>query len=504
MRLLTATVLLVAGLLAAPAEAADPSDPASRTTYPEAPAGSRAVTADRWILDPQGRAMVLHGVNMVYKRPPYAPDRIGFGRDDARFLARQGFRTVRLGLIWKAVEPRPGHYDNGYLRRVARTARILADAGIWTMLDFHQDLYNERFQGEGAPDWAVLDGGLPSVPQVGFPGNYFVNLALNKAFDNFWRNAEGPGGVGLQDRYAEAWAHTAAYFRHVPSILGIDLFNEPWPGTGYALCIPLGCPGFDAKLERFSQRNITAIRKVDRRTPVFYEPNVLFNNGVQTKVRPSGRGLGFSFHDYCITAEVPIPVDEVSELACDTFDDLVWKNAAAHVRRTGDAPLLTEFGATTHQRTLRDMVDRAERALTGWQYWAYCGCDDPTTTGPGATQALVFDPSRPPRGRNVDRAKLRALVVPHLLAVSGTPLGSSYDRASRALTASWSVDKAGRAGRFGSGSRTEISVPRLVYPRGYVVRVTGGRVVSAPGAPVLLVAQAPGTEQVRVTVRPPR
>ena len=103
------------------------------------------------------------------------------------------------------------------------------------------------------------------------------------------------------------------------------------------------------------------------------------------------------------------------ELACDTFDDLVWKNTAAHVRRTGDAPLLTEFGATTHQPTLRDMVDRAEAALIGWQYWAYCGCDDPTTTGPGATQALVFDPGKAPRGRNVDWAKMRALVIPHPL-----------------------------------------------------------------------------------------
>ena len=51
--------------------------------------------------------------------------------------------------------------------------------------------------------------------------------------------------------------------------------------------------------------------------------------------------------------------------------------------------LLTEFGATTDQPTLRGMVQRASEHLTGWQYWAYCGCDDPTTTGPGATQAVV-------------------------------------------------------------------------------------------------------------------
>lgn len=488
-----AALVVLAGLFAATPASADPD-----------PGGSRAVPAQQWILDPQGRALVLHGVNMVYKRPPYAPDRIGFGRDDARFLARNGFRTVRLGLVWKAVEPRPGKYDDRYLARIARTARILADAGIWTLLDFHQDLYNERFQGEGAPDWAIRDGGLPAVPQLGFPLNYFVMPGLNAAFDNFWRNADGPAGVGLQDRYAKAWAHTTAYFRGVPNVLGVDLFNEPWPGTGWELCVPLGCPAFDAKLERFTQRSIDAIRKVDKRTAVFYEPNVLFNNGVQTKVQPRGGRLGFSFHDYCLTAEVDIPVGQVGELACDTFDDLVWKNTAAHVRRAGDAPLLTEFGATTDQPTLRGMVDRAERALTGWQYWAYCGCEDPTTTGPGAAQALVFDPRRAPRGRNVDWAKMRALVVPHPLAVSGTPLGSSYDRATKRFTTSWSVARAGGNGRFASGSRTEISVPSLVYRKGYGVQVTGGRVVSGRGARVLVVRQAAGAERVQVVVRPLR
>ena len=199
---------------------------------------------------------------------------------------------------------------------------------------------------------------------------------------------------------------------------------------------------------------------------------------------------------------MPIPADQVSELACNTFDGLVWTNTATHVRRTGDAPLLTEFGATTHQATLRDMVDRAERALTGWQYWAYCGCADPTTTGPGAAQALVFDPAKAPRGSNVDWAKMRALVVPHPLAVSGTPLDASYDPSSKRFSTSWSVDRTGGPGRFDTGDHTEISLPRLVYSKGYAVRVTGGLVLTKPGAPVLVVAQAAGADRVQVTVRP--
>ncbi len=209
----------VTAVVAAPpvASAAGPSLPLDR--------------AGRFIADAQGRVVLMHGTNMVYKRPPYAPDATGFGEDDAKFLADEGFTTVRLGLIYTAVEPQPGVYDDAYIERVARTAEILGRAGIVVLLDFHQDLYNERFQGEGFPDWAVQDDGLPAEPKRGFPANYLVMPALQRAFDHFWANDPGPGGVGLQDRFAAAWAHVAKRFADMPNVLGYDFLNEPWPGA---------------------------------------------------------------------------------------------------------------------------------------------------------------------------------------------------------------------------------------------------------------------------------
>jgi endoglycosylceramidase len=462
---------------------------------------ARARPDGRWIVDGHGRVLVLHGLNMVYKRAPYAPDDVGFGRDDARFLRRNGFTTVRLGLIWRAVEPHPGEYGDAYLARVRHTARVLAGEGIWTLLDFHQDMFHERFQGEGAPTWAVQDDGLPAQPQAGFPYNYFGMAAVNRAFDHFWADDPGPGGVGLQDRYAAAWAHVSAYFSRTPRILGLDVFNEPWPGATWEQCAnPAGCPVFDQQLEDLTQRVVDAVRAVDRHTAVFYEPNVLFNNGAQTHVYPQGRRLGFSFHDYCLTAEAD--AEGAGPEACDGFDDLVWSNTSTHVTDTGHAPLLTEFGATTDGATLTAMVDRAAAHRTGWQYWAYCGCDDPTTTGPGETQVLVLDPSKRPRGRNVDDAKLRALAVPHPTAVSGTPSRYGYDRDKHVFRAVWTTHRAVGDGRFGRSSRSTIATPTMAYPHGYVVRVAGARVVSPPDAPTLRVAQRSGAYLVRVVVRP--
>ncbi len=258
---------------------------AAKATKAASEPAARPRPVGRWLVDGSGRVRIDHGVNMVYKRAPYVPAATGFGDDDAAFLARNGFTSVRLGLIWKAVEPQPGKYDDTYLSRVRNTVNVLHEHGIVALLDFHQDLFNERYQGEGAPDWAVQDDGLPAQPQAGFPGNYFGMPALWRAFDHFWANDAGPGGVGLQDRYAAAWKHVAGYFRGTPGVLGIDVFNEPFPGSQWSTCLnPVGCPSYDAQLTAFTQKVIDAVRSVDKLTPVFYEPQLFFNDGVPTYV----------------------------------------------------------------------------------------------------------------------------------------------------------------------------------------------------------------------------
>lgn len=484
------------GTAAVLAAAVGGQGPASGTTTP----APRPHTHGHFATAPDGRVEITHGVNMVYKRAPYSADAAGFGPEDAQFLRDNGFTSVRLGVIWKAVEPHPGVYDDAYLAEIRREVAMLDSYGIASLLDFHQDMWNEKFQGEGAPDWAVLDGGLPNLPLQGFPVNYFVNLAVNKAFDSFYANAPGPGGVGLQTRYAAAWAHVASYVKQTPGVMGFDLYNEPWPGTLYATCIPLGCPLLDHQLQVAEQRMITAIRRVDPATPVYYEPNTLFADGIPSSVHPTGSNLGFSFHDYCVTAEVGSSAGPVGQLVCDATNGLTWSYAAANTKVTGATPLLTEFGATTDQPTLTGVADLADQHLTGWMYWAYCGCDDPTTTGPGTEQALVFDPTKAPTGDNVDWAKMSALVTPYPELTAGTPTAYRFDRTTRTFTASWSTARYGGLGSFPAGARTVISTPAYVYPRGYDVAVTGGHVVSTAGAGRLVIAQDAGATKVGVTV----
>src|SRR5919197_3131423 len=447
--------------------------------------------AGRWITDSQGRVLLPHGLNMVNKLKRYAPSATGFGDDDARFLARNGLDVVRLGVIYTAVEPQPGVYDDAYLAGIAKTVATLGKHGVYSLLDFHQDQYNERFQGEGFPDWSVQDDGLPALPQNGFPGNYPTMPALQRAFDHLWANSAGPGGVGLADRFASAWQHVAGRFKGNADVIGYDLLNEPWPGTNWAPCATsAGCPAFDATLADFERRVIAAIRKADKKHLVFYEPNVLFNFGNPTHLPDLGDArAGMSFHDYCGSA---------TDTTCPRK---VMTNAVSHVRKAGDAVLLTEWGSVDTTSTLQQLPDDADAQLMPWIEWAYCGCGDPTGSIPRDIEALVLDPSKAPTGKNVKTAKLKALARPHPGAIAGTPVKLTFS-SRRRLGVTWTTSRADGHGRFAAGSCTSLFLPPTIYPRGYRVSVSGARVASAKSAGLLELDSLAGAKRISLRVTP--
>jgi endoglycosylceramidase len=426
---------------------------------------------------------------MVYKVAPYYPAAAGFGTDDAAFLQRMGFNVVRVGVIWKAVEPGPGVYDDGYLRHIAATVRTLARHGIYSLLDFHQDMYNELFQGEGAPDWAVQDGGLPN-PKHGFAANYYTDPALQHAENEFWANSPGPGGVGLQDRYAAAWRHVAGMFRTVPGILGYELMNEPAAGTEFLACISaIGCAAFDRQLTAFSRRVAKAIRTVDRHTLIFYEPDVGFDFGVATHMGALDDGpAGLAFHDYCLPTG-PAPNGCSSERQG-------FANAVAHVSNTNEAVILTEFGSTPFRGDLTGMVRLADQSMVPWTEWSYCSCHDPTGATP---DPLVIDPARPPRGSNVGQFALHILVEPFPQLIAGTPTSWGFDPATGTFQLRYSTIRPG-GGSFPAGAITEVATPRLIYGRPYAVRADGGTIVSRRGARILEIAACRGFRKISIQV----
>ena len=480
---LVGAVLMVASCSPAPS-------PTSGDSSASGPGHGAAILlghAGRFLTDAAGQVVIVHGLDMVSKVPPYEPAAAGFGAQAARSLAANGFDVVRLGVIWSALEPEPGVFSAAYVDSIGRTVTALAARGVYTLLDFHQDQMSIGFGGEGFPSWAVETDGLP-VRKFVFPLGYTSSPALDAAFTNFWEDRSGPGGVGLQERYAAAWRQVASRFAGDPWVLGYDLFNEPWPAQGT-----------DPELGSFYSKVITAIRSVDRTHLIFYEPFVLFDFGQPTSLpRFDAAGLGMSFHDYC-DADT-----STAGPACARSEEVPVANALTRSASTGDALVETEFGATDDLTDLARVEGAADARGISWIEWSYCGCDDPTGTIPPAIEGLVASPSLPATGTNVDAAKLAVLGEPYPRVTSGTPLAYSFDDATRTMRYTYSVVSP-RRHRFGGGSCTAVVVPPAEYPGGYTVTAGGARVTSPSGAGILTLSQegggGPGAT-VTVVVRP--
>ena len=431
----------------------------------------------RWITDRSGRVVLLHGVNEVAKSAPFYPGAFGFGADDARFLARQGFNAVRLGVEFQGLMPQPGRVDESYIDGLARTVRQLARRRLFVLLDFHQDGFGPKYRGNGFPAWMSLDDGLPNPPEASFPLYYIQNPAMQRAFESFWANRPGPGGVGLQDRFVQGLSAVARRFARERYVLGYELMNEPWPGATWAPCAsPTGCPQLErGLLQPFYGKATAAVRRLTRTQQVFVEPFVLFNFGQSpTSLPGAGGARGLATHSYAL--------DPAGEQG-------VVDNAVAAAQRDRAPLLMTEFGATTDVATLQRLTAGFDRSLVPWLFWAY-------------NEELVVDRSRPASPATVRSLDtLEALARPYPMALAGTPEQLSFDPASRTLELRYTT--AGPQGRrYGPRLQTVVSMPRLAYPNGYTVRADGARVTSSPCARRLTLRTRPGAAQVAVTATP--
>jgi endoglycosylceramidase len=402
--------------------------PAALPQTPKLPFGK----FKQWITDADGRVIIVHGVNMINKLPPYTLSSTGFGVADAQLLASAGINAVRVGVIYSAVEPAPGVYDDAYLADIAGTIDILAAHGILSLIDFHQDGWGPSFICEGFPEWATLTTAkdpvveYPIRPVDSFP-KLLLSDAAKAAFGNFWRNTPGPGGVPLQERFAAAWAYTVRFLnaRNTPGILGWELLNEPWPGN---VVDPVEA---QALLTAFTQRIVDAIRNDAKDTDhmIWYEPWVMFDAGDPTNIGtihdPTGR-IGFAFHNY---------------RKIDDDYGMVWNKALDHYQKSGNPLLATEFGA--EQRDVPGQALILEKQMASaddsmmpviyWTYWNRTPYQIVGETGPVSApgMGIVYDPTQPLTAGNVWQEGLQALsrVYPQLIA--GEPLSwtfNPYDR----------------------------------------------------------------------------
>jgi endoglycosylceramidase len=464
-------------------EAADGADgAATASTTVAAPADAADAAPVRavgeWFVDADGRVVQLRGVNEVYKADPFHPSADGFGVDDGELLAELGFNTVRLGVNLEGLMPAPGEVSTSYLDAIETSVRDLADAGIWVVLDFHQDGFSPKYNGNGFPDWMAIDDGLDNPPDAVFPLYYVQNPAMQRAWEHFWANDPGPDGVPVQDHVVTAVEATAERFADAPNVLGYEAINEPFPGADYQACIEAaGCAELEQeRIAPFSERFEAAVRTASDDQLVWIEPFVLFNFGeAPTSLPGSGNDQLLAAHVY----------------ALDPAGDQAVVDHMVDARDRDDKPvLITEFGASTDPELLQRHVQMYDDAMVPWLFWAY-------------NENIVSEREQPASLEVVnDLDAVRALVRPYPSAVAGVPTGWSWD--PEAMRFELTYDTAGLEGaELAADATTEVQVPALAFPDGYeVASLQGATVTSEPCAPLLTLVAEDGASAVALELGP--
>jgi endoglycosylceramidase len=131
-------------------------------------------------IDEYGRVRIFHGVNVVYKIPPYLPNLTYFDpqnsltNDDLDNLHQWGFNVIRFYTSWMGVNPRSENdIDEEYLSQLTKAIEMMENKSIYALLDCHQDIFSRYFCGEGVPDWIAEKLGDPMIKTFPFP------IALN-------------------------------------------------------------------------------------------------------------------------------------------------------------------------------------------------------------------------------------------------------------------------------------------------------------------------------------
>ena len=262
-----------------------------------------------WFRDEEKRYVLFRGVNFGSrsKMPPYLPiapldvhdiskldlkkeiESVKLGLD---LLKNLGFNIVRLLISWKAIEPRPNPNleellpeGRKYLEYMKEIIDELHARNLYVILDFHQDIANEVYGGDGFPDWAIAideeheKPKPPIKPDKKWQFKYMINKSLKETLKSFWENDltnldEGLKNYPVRTHLEKTIGQTVNFFKSLndglghPAILAVEPFNEPHPST-----IPK--KEFEAKYLMDYYRNVNSeIEKFDKALFIFIEPRV--------------------------------------------------------------------------------------------------------------------------------------------------------------------------------------------------------------------------------------
>ncbi len=437
------------------------------------------------IRDALGRRVLLRGVNASgrAKVPPFAPFEFDANSYDAALAAyldraqAWGIDVIRAPFTWEAVEPSRGTDSADYLARYDALIDAAWARRIWTVIDFHQDVYTRAFCGDGFPIWTLppvdADGKPWPAPHDDCPGwyqQYFDTTSpAAAAFDRFW----GSEGTVRQD-YRALWTRMATRYIDRPGVIAFEIINEPMAGSAQ-----MGA--WEANtLSPFYTEMTGLLQSIAPTMLVAIDTSPLDGMTFSTNLaKPALSGVVFAPHWY-----------DPAVYTSGAFDLAAPATAVAAWKTVGDAwNVPTWIGETGYPHD-RDQAAQAASALydaldangvhaTWWDYSVA------KTSWNSETLSLVDGDG------NEFAAIVDAVARPYPRAIAGDDATWSWSLVSRQFKLTWSAT---------AGGQSEISLPTRAFPRGWTVQVTGDACASPAYGQRGLFVRAGGAGTVSVVV----
>jgi endoglycosylceramidase len=410
-----------------------------------------------FLRDADGRAMILRGANLsgMNKSAPYFDQDVA--ADYVKLRTDWGMNAIRFLVLWAAIEPQQGMFDDTYLDAVATRVGWARDAGLQVILDMHQDVYGEGFGFDGAPKWTCDAAEYAAfMPQASWFLDYTDPHVMN-CIRHFYTTP------AIEAEYVESWRRLAMKVADDPAVIGFDPMNEPFFGD-----FPETSFETDELLPLYVQVT-TAVRSAAPQWIAFLEPGASRNLGFPT---------GFTHFPMANVAYAPHSYDQAAEQGMgfdQTKRDAFIGNIAlleGEAQSLGAALWIGEYGGTTTSPN-----------ITGYMDAAYDGA------GAVAASTMYWDYSRSSNGygmMNDDSSEkqvlLDVLVRPYPALVAGDPISYAWDETTSTFTFTYHPDREITA-------PTEIVVPAARFPSGFTVdcggctteMIDGGvRLTSAP------------------------
>ena len=431
---------------------------------------------------PDGSYFPLRGVD-VNGFIQYGPDwneSIPLHESDMVEMHDLGLTFIRLSISWSLLEPSPGVFNQSYLSELSQAVDWAGAEGIYVLVDMHQDLYN-RFlapngtEQDGFPTWAAFAGNASrTCPVYLNQTTCLEDPAVDNAWNAFWNNTTVPGFVGLQQAYEQAWQMLAGTFANSSTVAGYDLMNEPATGTVTSSLGSGFCPNGtweweyqweDCYLLPLYQTLIHAIRQVDTRHAIFFEPSVYTDALNWAPWNPVALGDPNVVYEPHVYTNVFGPTANWS--GNDSALISAYQNAQYNAQEFGGtAWFVGEYGTNPdhwHDGWVEANVNLANQFDVGTSFWEWKdGITVPTMTEPGGSWGVV----------NVN-GTLRNSTNRAAILASPHPVGAGDGAQVRSAdfnftTATYDLTVSNSA----PGGWAEIYLPSLWYPSGVQVNGT--------------------------------